>query len=195
MQLPGLLGGAETDRGGAAGERLVGYKVGCTSAKVQQAFGIPGPIYGRLWEGEQFHSPPEVSPMCLSLSSFNGLAIEGELMVQLVDTSGDSPAQWSAQAPCVFVCLCLCPCLCSFLSSLLLSDGLHYDRQWCAGHMDGCAQPRRRDGARHTVPVPAPLNRALFIPLLQFGAVLKARQGSHSIPVVTDRLYCYSVLS
>eukprot|EP01048_Picozoa_sp_COSAG05_P001095 COSAG05_NODE_35_length_27765_cov_221.324719_1_plen_330_part_00 len=107
MQLPDLLARAETDRGGAAGERLVGYKVGCTSAKVQQAFGIPGPIYGRLWEGEQFHSPPEVSPMCLSLSSFNGLAIEGELMVQLVDTSGDSPAQWSAQAPCVFVCLCL----------------------------------------------------------------------------------------
>ena len=107
MQLPDLLARAETDHGGAAGERLVGYKVGCTSAKVQQAFGIPGPIYGRLWEGEQFQAPPEVSPMCLSLSSFNGLAIEGELMVQLVDTSGDSPAQWSAQAPCVFVCLCL----------------------------------------------------------------------------------------
>ena len=34
----------------AAGERLVGYKVGSTNDKVREAMGLPGPIYGYLFD-------------------------------------------------------------------------------------------------------------------------------------------------
>ena len=94
----------------ARGEELVGYKVGCTSAKVQAAFGISGPIHGRLWAGEQQCSPggparvPQpsqaLSPsgfLSVSARTFVGLAIEGELAVVLVDTPGDDVSEWTVE--------------------------------------------------------------------------------------------------
>ena len=76
------------------GEKLVGYKVGCTSAKVQEAFGIAGPIHGRLWKAEQVEANPGGRPpVAISAASFVGLAIEGELAVSLVSTEGPA-AEW-----------------------------------------------------------------------------------------------------
>jgi 2-keto-4-pentenoate hydratase len=81
----------------ARGESPVGYKVGCTSARVQKAFGIPGPIYGRLWAGEQLQSAVAGAgvPLQVVLANFVGLAIEGELAVEIVEAPPDAPpAEW-----------------------------------------------------------------------------------------------------
>ena len=74
------------------------------SAKVQAAFGIPGPIYGRLWAGEQLESTDDLSGRLeaggggrasVSARAFVGLAVEGELAVVLVETPGEDVAAWT----------------------------------------------------------------------------------------------------
>ena len=60
------------------GERIVGYKVGCTSPKIRAQLGIDHCVTGRLYESEQ-HSPGSV----LSRKRYANLAIEGELAVEL----------------------------------------------------------------------------------------------------------------
>ncbi|MDG2385623.1 MAG: hypothetical protein P8N76_28395 [Pirellulaceae bacterium] len=60
------------------GEQVIGYKVGCTSAKVRAQLGIDHCITGRL-----FNSEMHQSGTTLSRSNFTNLAIEGELAVQL----------------------------------------------------------------------------------------------------------------
>ena len=62
------------------GEKMVGYKVGCTIPEMQREMRIDHPVYGRLWHLEQ-HS----SGVHLSRQRFAGLAIEGELAVRLID--------------------------------------------------------------------------------------------------------------
>ena len=60
------------------GERIIGYKVGCTSSKIRAQLGIDHCITGRLYESEQHTSGAE-----LSRQNFANLAIEGELAVEL----------------------------------------------------------------------------------------------------------------
>jgi 2-keto-4-pentenoate hydratase len=60
------------------GERLIGYKVGCTSAKVRSQLGIDHCISGRLFDTEQHRSGAS-----LARARFANLAIEGELAVEL----------------------------------------------------------------------------------------------------------------
>ena len=60
------------------GERIVGYKVGCTSTKIRAQLGIDHCVIGRLYDSEQ-HSSGAV----LSRNGFANLAIEGELAVEL----------------------------------------------------------------------------------------------------------------
>ncbi len=60
------------------GERVIGYKVGCTSKVVQRQLGIDQPIFGRLFSTDCFRSGAE-----LSYASYANLAIEGELAVRL----------------------------------------------------------------------------------------------------------------
>ena len=55
------------------GDRLVGYKVGCTSTKIRAQLGITHCVSGRLYESEK-----HASGVQLSLSDFSNLAIEGE---------------------------------------------------------------------------------------------------------------------
>jgi 2-keto-4-pentenoate hydratase len=62
----------------ASGERLAGYKVGCTGARVRQQFGMDGPIRGHVFEPE-LHD----SGTTLSAAAYDHLAIEGELAVRL----------------------------------------------------------------------------------------------------------------
>lgn len=60
------------------GEQIIGYKVGCTAAKVRSQLGIDHCIMGRLYDSER-HS----SGATLSRGEFANLAIEGELAVEL----------------------------------------------------------------------------------------------------------------
>ena len=62
------------------GERIIGYKVGCTSKAIQEQLGVQEPIFGRLFDTGCFRSGA-----CLSHASFANLAVEGELAVRLGD--------------------------------------------------------------------------------------------------------------
>lgn len=66
------------------GESVIGYKVGCTSREIQRQLGIDQPIGGRLFATEQ-----HISPVSLSISDYDSLAIEGELAVQLAEDITD----------------------------------------------------------------------------------------------------------
>ena len=60
------------------GERIIGFKVGCTSKPIQQQLGVQEPIFGRIFDTGRFHSGSR-----LSHASFANLAVEGELAVRL----------------------------------------------------------------------------------------------------------------
>jgi len=60
------------------GERIVGYKVGCTSPTIRAQLKIDHCVTGRLYDSER-HSSGAV----LSRSQYANLAIEGELAVEL----------------------------------------------------------------------------------------------------------------
>jgi 2-keto-4-pentenoate hydratase len=60
------------------GERLIGYKVGCTSAAVRRQLGIEQPVFGRLFEGDSW-----ASGIDFASTQFANPAIEGELAVRL----------------------------------------------------------------------------------------------------------------
>ncbi len=60
------------------GERVIGYKVGCTSPKIRAQLGIDHSVTGRLYDTEQ-----HASGAVLSRKEFANLAIEGELAVEL----------------------------------------------------------------------------------------------------------------
>ncbi len=60
------------------GERIVGYKVGCTSPKIRAQLGIDHCVTGRLYDSEQ-----HASGAVLSRRQYAHLAIEGELAVEL----------------------------------------------------------------------------------------------------------------
>lgn len=60
------------------GERIIGYKVGCISPKIQSQLGIDQCVTARLYETER-----HASGVVLSRSGYADLAIEGELAVEL----------------------------------------------------------------------------------------------------------------
>ena len=60
------------------GERLIGYKVGCTSSAIQEQLKITHRVRGFLFDTEQHESG-----VVLSHQSFASLAIEGELAIEL----------------------------------------------------------------------------------------------------------------
>ena len=60
------------------GESVVGYKIGCTSAGIQQQLGVDHPVFGRLFDCDCWPSGTS-----LPSARFAGLAIEGELAVRL----------------------------------------------------------------------------------------------------------------
>ena len=60
------------------GERVAGYKVGCTSAEIERLFGLRGPIYAVLFENELRKSGER-----LDASTFANLAIEGEMAARI----------------------------------------------------------------------------------------------------------------
>ena len=60
------------------GERIIGYKVGCTSKPIQEQLGMQEPIFGRIFDTGRYWSGA-----CLAHASFANLAVEGELAVRL----------------------------------------------------------------------------------------------------------------
>ena len=60
------------------GERVIGYKVGCTSPTIREQLGIDHCVTGRLYDTER-----HTSGATLSRNGFASLAIEGELAVEL----------------------------------------------------------------------------------------------------------------
>lgn len=60
------------------GERIIGYKVGCTSSKIRAQLGIDHCVTGRLYDSER-----HASGAVLSRTEYANLAIEGELAVEL----------------------------------------------------------------------------------------------------------------
>jgi 2-keto-4-pentenoate hydratase len=72
------------------GERIIGFKVGCTSPAIQKQLGVKEPIFGRIFESEC-----QPSGVSLAWSRYANLAIEGELAVRL---ARDLPAEPLADA-------------------------------------------------------------------------------------------------
>lgn len=60
------------------GDTQIGYKVGCTSKPIQAQMGIHEPIFGRLFEQDRL-----LSPQSIIRAEYDGLAVEGELAVEL----------------------------------------------------------------------------------------------------------------
>ena len=60
------------------GERVAGYKVGCVCSANQRRFGLPHPVWGRLWSTEQYHDGEQ-----LSKAHYANVAIEAEFGVTL----------------------------------------------------------------------------------------------------------------
>jgi 2-keto-4-pentenoate hydratase len=67
------------------GERIIGYKVGCTSRSIQAQLGVTEPIFGRLFDTECHPSGVHLSATC-----YANLALEGEMAVRL---SRDLPSE------------------------------------------------------------------------------------------------------
>ena len=78
------------------GERVVGYKVGCTSPLIREQLGIDQCVTGRLYDSEQHASGATVSR-----AGFANLAIEGELAVELAREPTESDFVIDDIPPCV----------------------------------------------------------------------------------------------
>lgn len=75
------------------GEKVIGYKIGCTSKVIQRQLGFDQPIFGRLFATECFRSGAR-----LSYASYANLAVEGELAVRLgKDLCGPNHSQEECQ--------------------------------------------------------------------------------------------------
>lgn len=78
------------------GERIIGYKVGCTSPKIRAQLGIDHCVSGRLYEPEQHPSGVE-----LSRQNFANLAIEGELAIELSHEPSDESFSETGIPTCI----------------------------------------------------------------------------------------------
>ncbi len=68
------------------GERVIGYKIGCTSRAIQDQLGISGPIFARVFDGGCF-----ATGCRLEHARFANLAIEGELAIRLAPSCQPGP--------------------------------------------------------------------------------------------------------
>jgi 2-keto-4-pentenoate hydratase len=67
----------------AAGDAVVGYKVGCIGSGVVEQFGMSGPIHARLFRSEVRNSGEQ-----LQYDAYANLAIEGEMAVRIGRNGG-----------------------------------------------------------------------------------------------------------
>jgi 2-keto-4-pentenoate hydratase len=69
------------------GDKVQGYKIGCTSRSVQEQLGVDQPIFGRIYESGCFPSGAQ-----LRSEDYVHLAVEGELAVRLAHDLSDPRA-------------------------------------------------------------------------------------------------------
>jgi len=69
------------------GEKVKGYKIGCTSRSVQEQLGVDQPIFGRIYDHGCFRSGAQ-----LRSEDYVHLAVEGELAVRLAHDLSDTRA-------------------------------------------------------------------------------------------------------
>ncbi len=72
------LQGAVADLRRQRGEKAIGYKIGCVCEENQQQNGLSHPVWGRLWDTEQYADKAR-----LRKSDFANIGIEGEFAVIL----------------------------------------------------------------------------------------------------------------
>ncbi|MGC8639045.1 MAG: 2-keto-4-pentenoate hydratase [Isosphaeraceae bacterium] len=111
----------------ARGERVVGYKLGCTSQVIQEQLGTREPIFGRIFNTGCF---PDGNT--LDHTRFAGLAIEGELAIRLGRdlACGDMSDEEVAQAlesvfPVIELHHYVLPETGCSLTALIASGGMH----------------------------------------------------------------------
>lgn len=63
-----------------AGDRVIGYKIGCIGPAIVAQFGMTGPIRGRLYASERRRSGDVISA-----AGYTNLAIEGEMALRIGD--------------------------------------------------------------------------------------------------------------
>ena len=78
------------------GERIIGYKVGCTSPTIRAQLGIDHCVTGRLYDSER-----HASGAVLSRTQYANLAIEGELAVELSREPTENDFSGGEVPPCV----------------------------------------------------------------------------------------------
>jgi 2-keto-4-pentenoate hydratase len=71
----------------AAGDRIIGYKVGCTGPGTVAQFGMEGPIRGCLYESEVLRTGD-----ALDVAAYAHLAIEGEMALRIGEDGGIAAA-------------------------------------------------------------------------------------------------------
>ena len=75
------------------GERVIGFKIGYTSATVRKnsakVMGLSESVHGYLWDSESHRDQ--------DIIDYRRLAIEGELGVKLLSVTGDDVSQWEVE--------------------------------------------------------------------------------------------------
>jgi 2-keto-4-pentenoate hydratase len=118
---------AVSDLRAERGERVIGYKIGCTSRAIQDQLGIGQPIFGRVFDTGSLHSGAR-----LNCSRYANLAVEGELAIRLAEDLSNptlSDEHWVEAVESVFpvielhdyVLRCDPPCA----AELIARNGMH----------------------------------------------------------------------
>ena len=75
------------------GEKVVGFKIGFTSAAIRkrggEAMGLSDSVHGYLWDSESHHNGSKID--------YRRLGIEGELGVRLLVAHGDDVSKWEVE--------------------------------------------------------------------------------------------------
>jgi 2-keto-4-pentenoate hydratase len=109
------------------GERVIGYKIGCTSRTIRAQLGVEEPILGRL-----FDTGCHPSGVLLHSARFANLAIEGELAIRLSRdlppgplTDGEYAAAIGSVFPVIELHHYVLPQIGTPLAALIASGGMH----------------------------------------------------------------------
>ena len=109
------------------GERVIGYKIGCTSRAIQEQLGISEPIFARVFDAGCYATGSR-----LEHSRFANLAIEGELAIRLSPELPAGPStddKWTEAVATVFPVIELhdyvLPANVPGVLALIVSGGMH----------------------------------------------------------------------
>ena len=175
------------------GDRVVGFKVGCTSPAIRAQLGIAESVFGRLWSSEQRQAANDDGGhdiLRLDANDFAGLAIEGELAVTLVDASPELATEdWLVEyAPIIELhhSNMYCPSSGDRAAELIARNGIHAGVVRAATGEGTVAGRRCRLGE---ISLDEPIRvRMTGQGLVEAPVLANLRLGSEPVPVMrTDR--------